>query len=56
MSKGNKPLGEPKGYCPVSLLCVPFQILERLIYAHVEPIIDPLLLQEKEGLDTGGRR
>ena len=34
---------------PISLLCVPFKILERLIYARVEPIIDPLLMQEQVG-------
>jgi len=41
--KPEKPLGDPKSYCPISLLCVPFEILERLIYARVETIIDPLL-------------
>ena len=39
--KPEKPLGDPKSYRPVSLLCVPFQILERLIYARVETITDP---------------
>jgi len=38
-----KPLGDPRGYRPISLLCVLFKILERLIYARVETIIDPLL-------------
>ena len=40
---------EPKSYRPVSLLCVSFKILERLINAHVEPIIDPLLPREQAG-------
>jgi len=31
----------------ISVLCVPFKILERLIYARVETIIDPLLPQEQ---------
>jgi len=43
--KPEKPLGDPRSYRPISLLCVPFKILERLIYAGVEPIIDPLLPQ-----------
>ena len=47
--KPEKPLGDPKSYCPISLLCVPFKILERLMYARVEPIIDPLLPQEQAG-------
>jgi len=41
--KPEKPLGDPKSYRPISLLCVPFKILERLIYARVDPIINPLL-------------
>jgi len=42
--KPEKPLGDPKSYYrPISLLCVPFKILERLIYARVDPVIDPLL-------------
>ena len=28
-----KPVGDPKSYRPISLLCVPYKILERLIYA-----------------------
>ena len=40
-----KPLRDPKSYRsgPINLLCVPFDVLERLTYAHVEPIVDPLL-------------
>ena len=44
--KPEKPLGNPKSYRPISLLCVPFKILERLIYARVDPIIDTLLPRE----------
>jgi len=40
--KPEKPLGNPKNYHPICLLCVPFKIIERLICARVEPIIDPL--------------
>jgi len=47
--KPEKPLGDPKSYRPISLLCVRFKILERLIYARVEPIVDPLLSQEQAG-------
>ena len=41
--KPAKPVGDPKSYRPISLLCVPYKILERLIYARVEPLVDPLL-------------
>jgi len=46
--KPEKPLGDrdPKSYHPISLLCVPFKILARLIYARVETITVPLLPQE----------
>jgi len=47
--KPEKPLVEQKSYCPISLLYVPFKILESLIYAWVEPIIDPLLPLEQVG-------
>jgi len=47
--KPERPLGDPKSYRPVSLLCVHLKILERLIYAHVETFIDPLLPQEQAG-------
>jgi len=51
--KLEKPLGDPKSYNPISLLCVPFEILERLIYTCVEPTIDPLLSQEQAGFRHG---
>ena len=44
-----KPVGDPKSYRPISLLCVPYKIFERLIYARVEPLIDPLLPKEQAG-------
>jgi len=47
--KPEKPLGDAKSYHPISLLCVPFKILERLIYARVETITNPLLPQEQAG-------
>ena len=47
--KPGKPMVDPKSYRPISLLCVSYQILERLIYAHVEPLINPLLPKEQAG-------
>jgi len=44
----NKP-----GYRPISLLCVAITTLERLIYARVEPNMDPLLPQEQAGFQHG---
>ena len=51
--KPGKPMGDPKSYRPISLLCVPYKILERLIYARVEPLIDPLLPKEQAGFRHG---
>jgi len=51
--KPEKPLGDPKSFNPMFLLCAPFEILERLIYARVETIIDPLLPQEQAGFRHG---
>ena len=35
------------------MLCVPYKILERLTYACVEPLIDPLLSKEQAGFRRG---
>ena len=51
--KPEKPLGDPKSYRPISLLVVQFKILERLIYARADPIIDPLLLREQASYRHG---
>jgi len=51
--KSEKPLGGPKSYRPLSLLCVPFKIIERLDYARVDPIIDQLLSREQEAFRHG---
>ena len=46
-------MGDPKSYRPISLLCVLYKILEMLIYARVEPLIDPLLSKEQAGFQRG---
>jgi len=50
-----KPLGSRRtnSNVPISLLSVPLNILERLIYAGVDPIIDPLLSREQVGFRHG---
>ena len=47
--KPNKPLNDAKSYRPISLLCVPFKILERLIHSRIEPVIDSQLPPEQAG-------
>ena len=51
--KLKKPVEDPKSYCPISLVCFPYKILERLIHARVEPIVDPLLPREQAGFRRG---
>ena len=51
--KPAKPVGDPKSYRPISLLCVPYKILERLIYTRVETLVDPLLPKEQAGFRRG---
>ena len=48
-----KPLGDPRSYRPIFLLFIAFKILERLIYACIEPIVDPLLPREQAGFRHG---
>ena len=51
--KPGKPMGDPKSYRPISLLCVSYKILERLSYARVKPLINPLLPKEQTGFRRG---
>ena len=51
--KPSKPVEDPKSYRPISLLCVPNKILERLIYNRIEPVDDPLLPKEQAGFRLG---
>ena len=51
--KTSKGCGGPKELLTNSLLCVPYKILERLIYARVEPLINPLLPKEQAGFRHG---
>ena len=53
ISKPAKPVADPKSYRPISLLCAAYKILERLIYARVEPLIHPLLPKEHGGFRSG---
>ena len=54
LTKPNKPAAEdPKSYRPISLLCVPFKILERMIHSRIEPVVDPQLPREQAGFRRG---
>ena len=51
--KPSKSVEDPKSYRPISLLCVPYKILKRLIYNRVEPIVDSLLPKKQAGFRHG---
>ena len=51
--KLNKPLNDARSYRPISLLCVPYKILKRLIHSGVESINDPHLPPEQAGCRRG---
>ena len=51
--KPNKLLDDARSYSPISLLCVPYKILERLIHSRIEPVIDPHLPPEEAGFRQG---
>ena len=51
--KPKKLVENPKSYRPMSLVCVPCKILERLIHARVKPIDDPLLPREQARFRRG---
>ena len=51
--KPNKPLNDAKSYRPISLLCIPYKILETLIYTRIERVIDPLLPREQAVFQRG---
>ena len=53
LPKRNKPKNDPKSYRAISLLCILFKLLERMIHGCINPIIDPQLPHEQAGFRTG---
>ena len=53
LPKPNKPTDDPKIYRPISLLCVPYKILERLLLARLDSVVDPQLPEEQAGFRRG---
>ena len=51
--KPSKPVEDQRSYHPIFLLCVPYKILEQLIYNRVKPIVDPLLPKKQAGYRHG---
>ena len=51
--KPNKSPDDQKSYRPISLLCVPYKVLERLLHSRIEPVIDSVLPKEQAGFRRG---
>ena len=51
--KPNKPADDPKSCGFISLLCVPDKILEKIILAHINPVIEPQMPLEQAGFRQG---
>ena len=49
LPKANKPTDDPKSYRLISLLCVPYKILKRLLFTRLNPVIDPQLSEKQAG-------
>ena len=49
----NKTAQDPKSYSPISLICAPFKILERLIHSSIDSVVDPQLPREQAGFRRG---
>ena len=52
--KPKKPADDAKSYRPISLLCVPLKLLERLMLARLDPVIDPQLPPQQAGFRRRG--
>ena len=51
--KPKKPPDNPSSYRPVSLLCIPLKLYERLIYNRIQPITESFLPNEQAGFRPG---
>ena len=51
--KPNKTADDAKNYRPISLLCAPLKLLERLLLSRLDPVIDPQLPTEQAGFRHG---
>ena len=47
------PVDDPKSHKPISFLCVPFKVLERLLLTRLVPIIEPALTATQAGFQPG---
>jgi len=46
-------MDDPRSFRPISLLCVPYKLLERLLLFRLEPVVDPQLPAQQGGFRRG---
>jgi len=46
-------MDDPRSYRPISLLCVPYKLFERLLLFWLEPVVDPQVPTEQGGFRRG---
>ena len=51
--KPGKPETSPQSYCPISLLCTTYKLLEQILLTQIDPIVDKLLPKEQAGFQKG---
>ena len=51
--KPNKPEDNPNSYRPISLLCVPYKVMERLLLGRHDPVVESQLPQQQAGFRRG---
>ena len=47
--KLNKSADNPGSYRPISLLCIPYKVYERLIYNRIKHVLESVLPEEQAG-------
>ena len=47
--KPNKPADKPGSYRPISFLCIPYKLYERLLYNRIKLVIETVLPEEQAG-------
>ena len=46
-------MDDPRSYRPISLICVPYKLLECLLLFQFEPVVDPQLPTQQGGFRRG---
>ena len=53
MPKPGKDLSMPKSFRPISLLCHPYKLFERLLLGRLAPAVEPHIIPQQAGFREG---